>query len=99
NGVTLPLPLAGDYTVQMEVCPGDCVVPGPSGTGNFPMVPSVGTITVRAETELPLRVQERPVLPPSAMVPTPRLDPSQLSCLFQGGGFINPQWVTVDPWT
>src|SRR5437867_7129445 len=101
NGVTLTLPLAGDYTVQLEVCPGDCVVPGPDGN-NFPLVPSVGTVTVRAETELPLRVQERPVLPPSAMAPTPRLDlsESRRACITSGGGgFINPQWVTVNSWT
>ena len=100
NGVALTLPLAGDYTVQLEVCPGDCVVPGPDGN-NFPMVPAVGTITIRAETEPPLRVQERPVLPPSAMVPTPRLalSQSERACIaIGGGGFINPQWVTVDPW-
>lgn len=98
----LPLPVAGDYTVQLQVCPGDCVVPGPNGTGNFPMVPSTAIITIRAEAELPLRVQERPVLPPSAMVPTERLalSESQRNCLSQGGGGVtHPQWVTVNPWT
>src|SRR6185503_10418480 len=96
----LPMPVAGSYTVQLEVCPGDCVVPGPDGN-NFPMVPSTATITIRAEAELPLRVQERPVLPPSAMVPTPRLalSDSERACIaIGGGGFINPQWVTVEPW-
>lgn len=97
----LPLPVAGNYTVQLEVCPGDCVVPGPDGN-NFPMVPSTITITIRAEPELPLRAQERPVLPPSAMVPTERLalSASQLECLSQGGGGVtHPQWVTINPWT
>jgi hypothetical protein len=66
------------------------------------MVPSTITITLRAEPELPLRAQERPVLPPSAMVPTPRLalSDSQLNCLSQGGGDVtHPQWVTINPWT
>lgn len=96
----LPLPVPGNYVVQLEVCPGDCVVPGPDGN-NFPMRPSTATITIRAEAELPLRAQERPVLPPSAMVPTPRLalSQSERACIaIGGGGFINPQWVTVDPW-
>ena len=98
--VRLPMPVAGNYTVRLEVCPGDCVVPGPDGN-NFPMVPATTTITIRAEAELPLRAQERPVLPPSAMVPTPRLalSDSERACIaIGGGGFINPQWVTVDPW-
>jgi hypothetical protein len=100
TGARLPLPVAGNYTVQLEVCPGDCVVPGPDGN-NFPMVPSTTTITIRAEAELTLRAQERPVLPPSAMVPTPRLalSQSERACIaIGGGGFINPQWVTVEPW-
>ena len=98
---TLSLPRAGDYTVQLTVCPGDCVVPEPGGASNFPMITSTGAITIRAELELPLRVQERPVLPPSAMVPTPRLDlpDSQRDCMCQGGGgYLNPQWVTVNQW-
>ena len=100
TSVRLPIPVAGNYTVQLEVCPGDCVVPGPDGI-NFPMRPAATTITIRAETELPLRAQEQPVLPPSAMVPAPRLSLSQAerACLaVGGGGFLNPQWVTVDPW-
>ncbi len=100
TSVRLPLVVAGNYVVQLEVCPGDCVVPGPDGN-NFPMVPSTTTITIRAEVELPLRAQERPVLPPSAMVPTPRLalSAAERACIaIGGGGFINPQWVTVNPW-
>ena len=100
TSVRLPLPVAGNYTVQLTVCPGDCVVPGPDGN-NFPMVPSTATITIRAEAELPLRAQEQPVLPPSAMMPTPRLalSQSERACIaIGGGGFLNPQWVTVDPW-
>jgi Concanavalin A-like lectin/glucanases superfamily/FG-GAP repeat/Malectin domain len=101
SGATLTLPVAGDYTVQLTVCPGECMVPEPGGASTFPMVPSSGAITVRALTELPLRVQERPVLPPSAMVPTPRLDlpDSQRDCTCSGGGgYINPQWVTINHW-
>lgn len=100
TSVRLPMPVPGNYTVELEVCPGDCVVPGPDGN-TFPMVPSKAIITIRAEAELPLRVQERPVLPPSAMVPAPRLDlsDSQRDCMCQGGGgFSHPQWVTVSPW-
>jgi hypothetical protein len=100
TSVRLPLVVAGDYLVQLEVCPGDCVVPGPDGN-NFPMVPSTATITIRAEAELPLRAQEQPVLPPTAMVPTPRLalsQPERACIAIGGGGFINPQWVTVNPW-
>ncbi len=100
TGARLPLPVPGDYTVQLEVCPGDCVVPGPDGN-NFPMRPAVATITIRAEGELPLRAQEQPVLPPSAMVPTPRLalSPAERACTaIGGGGFVNPQWVTVGLW-
>ncbi len=101
SGATLTLPRAGDYTVQLEVCSGDCAVPEPGGQSNFPMIPSYGTITIRAEAELPLRAQQRPVLPPSAMTPTPRLDlsDSQRDCMcLNGGGWVNPQWVTVEPW-
>ena len=79
TSVRLPLPVAGNYTVQLTVCPGDCVVPGPDGN-NFPMVPSTATITIRAEAELPLRAQEQPVLPPAAMMPTPAGRRCRWSC-------------------
>lgn len=103
NSATLSLPRAGDYTVQLTVCPsGGCLVfEFPGSPSAFPLNTSSGTITIRAETELPLRVQERPVLPPSAMVPTERLNLSdeRRSCMCQGGGgFVDPQWVTVNPW-
>lgn len=106
NSATLTLPRAGDYTVQVSICPGgNCQVfefPGSSST--FSLNASSGTITIRAEAELPLRVPERPVLPPSAMQGgfSNRLDLSdeERSCRCQGGGgFLNPQWVTVSNWS
>jgi hypothetical protein len=104
NSATLTLPLAGNYTVQLTICPsGNCpVIESPGLTNTFPLITTSGTITIRADAELPLRVQERPVLPPSALRPTPRLDltDEERSCRCQGGGgLINPQWVTVNPWT
>jgi hypothetical protein len=104
NVATLSLPVAGDYTVQLTVCSdGNCpVYEFPGSPSTFPLASSSGTITIRAETELPLRVQERPVLPPSAMVPTPRLNLSdgERACRCQdGGGLIDPQWVTVSNWS
>ncbi len=104
SGATLSLPRAGDYTVQLTICPGgNCpVFEFPGSISTFPLNTSSGTITIRAEAELPLRVQERPGLPPSAMQPAPRLDltDEERACRCQGGGgLINPQWVTVNPWT
>jgi hypothetical protein len=106
NTATLTLPLAGDYTVQVTICPaGNCpVFEFPGSPSTFLLNTSSGTITIKAEAELPLRVQERPVLPPSALKGdfTNRLDltDEERSCRCQGGGgLINPQWVTVSNWS
>ncbi len=106
NTATLTLPLAGDYTVQLTICPaGNCpVFEFPGSPSTFPLNASSGTITIHAEAELPLRVQERPVLPPSALQAdlTNRLDltDEERACRCQGGGgLINPQWVTVSNWS
>ncbi len=104
NTASLTLPRAGDYTVQLTICPsGNCPVIETAGlTNTFQLTTSSGTIVIRAEAELPLRVQERPVLPPSAMQPTTKLDltDAERSCRCQGGGgLIDPQWVTVNPWS
>ncbi len=106
GGATLTLPLAGDYAVQLTVCPaGNCqAFEYPGSPSPFPVQASSGTIIVHAEAELPLRVQERPVLPPSAMQGSfaNRLDltDEERSCRCQGGGgFLSPQWVTVTNWS
>ena len=103
NNAMLPLPVAGDYTVQLTICPGgSCsVFEFPGSPSTFPLGTSSGTITIRALAELPLRVEERPVLPPSALTPTPRLDltDEERACrCLGGGGLVDPQWVTVEPW-
>jgi hypothetical protein len=100
NTATLTLPLAGDYTVQLTICPsGSCpVFEFPGSPSTFPLNASSGIITIHAEAELPLRVQERPVLPPSALLPAPRLDltDEERACRCQGGGgLINPQGRTT----
>ena len=106
NSATLTLPRAGDYTVQLTICPaGNCQVSEfPGSPSTFALNASSVTITVRAETELPLRVQERPVLPPSALQSQfgkrLNLTDEERACRCQeGGGFVNPQWVTVSNWT
>lgn len=104
SGAALTLPRVGDYTVQLTVCPGGgcAVFEFPGSPSTFPLNTSSGTITIHAEAELPLRVQERPVLPPAAMQPAPRLDltDEERTCRCQGGGgLINPQWVTVSNWS
>ena len=53
------------------------------------------------ETQIASHQKDRPVLPPSGMVATPRLalSASERACIaIGGGGFINPQWVTVNLW-
>lgn len=106
NSATLTLPRAGDYTVQLTICPaGNCqVFDFPGSTSTFALNASRATITVRAETELPLRVQERPVLPPSALQSSwesrLNLTDEERDCRCQGGGgLVDPQWVTVSNWT
>src|SRR5262249_20898217 len=90
--VRLPLDKAGTYTVRFTGCPSGCVI------GGITVAPATFDINIVARTEVAVPPETVPVTPPSANQPRNNLwDDADGKCN-GGGGFIAPEWVTVNPW-
>ena len=97
---TLSLPRSGTYVVRFTICPsGNCSFRPMPGGSNFPVATASFSLSIVAVDAIPIPTEEYPVLPPSAMVGTmPTFVPDR-DCKCQGGGgVVDPNWVTVEPW-
>ena len=97
----IKLDVAGTYTATLTACPTGCTVD--FNDLGFPTTLDVGPQVPRTltfETESFLRPQTLPTLPESAEEHTERtlVTPAErdLKCL-GGGGILDPQWVTIEP--
>ena len=93
--VSLTPDITGVYTVRFIPCPQGCVV----GRGRFFFPGHFIDLSLTAQNALAFPPQRDPVLPPQTST-NPDPDLSRLSarkCNF-GGGVVDPQWVTVNPW-
>ena len=97
----IKLDVAGTYIATLTACPSGCTVE--FNDLGFPTTLDIGPQlprTLAFETESFLRPQTLPTLPESAEQHTERtlVTPAErdLKCL-GGGGVLDPQWVTVEP--
>lgn len=94
----LRLDVAGQYRVRFIVCPDECDLPLIGG-GTFPVPPVTRDLSITAVEELHLPPETEPILPPqTATSSTPLSNPDASEKCGDGGGFIDPQWVTVNEW-
>ena len=98
---TLSLPRAGTYVVRFTICPsGGCSFRPQLGGTNYPIATASATITIVAVNSIPIPVEEYPILPASANAATQPVTIPSKECKCQGGGgVLDPQWVTVLPWS
>lgn len=92
----LKLDKAGEYKVRFVACPTKCMVPMNNG-GHLPVPSTSRSLTITAVEELVFPPESEPVFPEmesTTRTPFPEADEKCNG----GGGFIDPQWVTVNPW-
>jgi hypothetical protein len=90
---TLVLDRVGDYRVRFVACPNGCQIE--DSTKVAPK--AVREITLKAVGETVVPPVTEPVLP-SLPATTPTSFPTANAKCQNGGGLIDPQWVTVNPW-
>ncbi len=96
------LDTAGGYIANFIACPNGCTFEsfGPSGTPITVEVERQPVKIVSFETVPALPPETRPILPESALTFTDRTRSTKferdIKCSY-GGGVIEPQWVTVEP--
>ncbi len=97
----LTLPRAGTYVVRFTICPsGSCSFRPRLGTTNYPLATASFDLTIRAVDSIPIAIEKYPILPASVSGNTTQpIHIQDKDCKCQGGGgVVDPQWVTVEPW-
>ncbi len=97
----LSLPRAGTYVVRFTICPsGSCSFRPRLGSTNYPLATASFDLAINAVDSIPIAIEKYPILPPSVLGNTAQ--PTHIvdkDCKCQGGGgVVDPQWVTVEPW-
>ena len=97
---TLALPRAGTYVVRFTICPsGSCSFRARPGGTNYPVGTASYNLSIVAVASIPIAIEKYPILPPSVLgnIAMPTSIPDK-NCKCQGGGgVVDPQWVTVNP--
>ncbi len=101
---TLKLDVAGSYVVRFSACNTvSCDIPwtdyqtGHTGVAHVPAFTQ--DLTITSINQYVLRPETDPILPPSAQAAVPPTNfPDVSTKCAGGGGVIDPQWVTVEPW-
>jgi hypothetical protein len=86
---SLPLDVAGGYTVTLTACPAGCTV------GGVDVGPLSRSVAVQALSHITPRPALDPVLPPMTATEPRVIRDAAEKCMF-GGGVVDPQWVTVE---
>lgn len=81
----------GAYRVGFIACPSGCSV----ASVNVP--PFTADLLLTAGDQLALPLGTEPVVPPQAATQPSTIADADAKCL-GGGGVVDPQWVTVNPW-
>src|SRR5207249_1952693 len=82
----------GEYRVRFVACASGCTV-----QGSLHVDSAARDLRVVAVERTARPPESVPILPPSALTPSPPHE-APAGCVSFGGGFLGPEWVTVKRW-